>query len=118
MLFKSESMSVTPSVVINNNDNTITLERSGKNLVMKIVSSDPIRLKTWSTDPTENPWTGSPNNDTSVKFDDTYTNKGKSIMVGYELYIPADATREVKVFLIPGSYQGSIDTNIASVNQW
>ena len=61
------------------------LSSEGRNLVLKVQGPDNLEMKTWSTSPTNN-------------YD--AENPG-TIMVGFEMLIPANAQQSIEVLLVP-----------------
>ena len=67
--------------------NTAELTKDGKKLTLKVESASAIRMKTWSTEPTN---------------DYDAPNPG-TILVGFECDLPANTGKTFQVLLIPGS---------------
>ena len=80
--------------------NTITLTQKGKQLLLKVEASGDIVMKTWSTDPPH-------------EYD--APNPG-TVLVGFELTVPAHTKASTSVSLIPGNYSGK--TAISSLSKW
>ncbi len=83
-------MTTTQDAKIDQSSGIITLTKNGKTLTMKIVA-EGAKLGTWSAKPTD--------------YDPakTYENPNKGHMiVGFDVEIPAGATRDFKVYLLPG----------------
>ena len=75
---------VTPAKVTING-NHIELEQKGKKLQMEVVANIPLKIKTWSTSPTNNYDAENPN----------------TIIVGYEVQLPPNQKETILVKLLP-----------------
>lgn len=93
---------LTPASVKITGDNSAELTRNGKKLVLRVDSPGAIKMKTWSTDP--------PND-----FD--APNPG-TIMVGFEMTIPANTESQMNVFLMPSAAIGKTPAKINPLDQW
>jgi len=83
-------------------ENTATLTKDGKQLLLKVDSPAKVRMKTWSTEPTTN--YDAPNPGT--------------ILVGFECDVPANAGEIFQVLLIPLA-SGQADVSFSqSLDQW
>jgi heparinase II/III-like protein len=78
---------LTPADVKLGPDNTATLTKNGKTLLLQVNTPGAVVMKTWSTDP--------PNN-----YD--APNPG-TILVGFEVTLPANTESAIEVTLIPGT---------------
>jgi hypothetical protein len=92
---------VTPAEVELTNTGA-TLTKDGKTLYLKINTSAKYQMKTWSTSPTtgydvENPGT---------------------IMVGFEIQIPANSKQSIEVLLIPEKSASRADFLNKTLNDW
>lgn len=65
--------------------NKIELEQQGEKMRMEVISKTPVTIKTWSTEPTNDYDAENPN----------------TIIVGYEMKLPANSSETVIVRLIP-----------------
>jgi hypothetical protein len=83
-------------------ENTAELTKDGKKLFLRVHSPDKVSMKTWSTDP--------PNS-----YD--APNPG-TILVGFELQIPANASTESTVELIPEKAINKANKKIAPLQDW
>jgi len=83
-------------------ENTAELTKDGKKLLLRVHSPDKVSMKTWSTDP--------PNS-----YD--APNPG-TILVGFELQIPANASTESTVELIPEKAINKANKKIAPLQDW
>jgi hypothetical protein len=83
-------------------ENTAELTKDGRKLFLRVHSPDKVSMKTWSTDPPHN--YDAPNPGT--------------IMVGFELHIPAGASTESTVELIPEKAIDKADKKIAPLQNW
>jgi hypothetical protein len=83
-------------------ENTAELTKDGRKLFLRVHSPDKVSMKTWSTDPPHN--YDAPNPGT--------------IMVGFELQIPAGASTESTVELIPEKAMDKADKKIAPLQNW
>ena len=80
--------------------NTILLKKKGKQFWLRVKASGNIIMKTWSTDPPQ-------------EYD--APNPG-TVLVGFELTVPAHTKAFTAVSLIPGNYSGKITT--FSLSKW
>jgi hypothetical protein len=80
--------------------NTIMLTQRGKQLLLKVEASGDIVMKTWSTNPPH-------------EYD--APNPG-TVLVGFELTVPAHTKAFTSVSLVPGHYSGKITTS--SLSKW
>jgi hypothetical protein len=83
-------------------DHTATLMKDGKKLMLNVTASKNVKLKTWSTAPTND-------------FD--APNPG-TVMVGFEIIIPANEKTSQTVFLIPGNVKDPATEKTRSLDAW
>lgn len=83
-------------------DKEATLTSQGRKLVLKVQGPDNVEMKTWSTAPTNN-------------YD--AENPG-TIMVGFEVLIPANTTQSIEVLLIPEKAVAQADFSNKPLNEW
>jgi hypothetical protein len=84
------------------NGNMAELTKDGKKLTLKVMSSKNIEVKTWSTAPTND-------------FD--APNPG-TVLVGFEVIVPANENVSQTVFLIPGSSKKMPKATVTALQDW
>ncbi len=82
--------------------NTATLVKDGKKLFLQVITSSPVTMKTWSTTPTT-----------------TYDapNPGTTL-VGFEFVLPAKASTQLTVLLIPENAEREAKAKLKPLKEW
>jgi hypothetical protein len=83
-------------------DNTVSLTKDGKQLTLRVDSPSKATLKTWSTQPT-------------TSYD--AANPG-TIMVGFEIELPANTKQIIVVKLIPPAAEKKAKQKVGSLSSW
>lgn len=96
------TMLTTATPVLSAANSTITLTKGAKKVIVKVASSSPVTLKTWSTKPAtsyENPNTG-------------------TVLVGFEANLPAGTSTAFNVFLSPERNFSDINYTVQPLASW
>ncbi len=93
---------VTPADVKISGSNEAILTRNGKTLVLRVSGAPGIRMKTWSTAPVT---------------DYDAANPG-TILVGFEVTVPAHTKLPLTVYLLPGKTAGKILKEVLPLQSW
>ncbi|MCH5597770.1 hypothetical protein [Niabella ginsengisoli] len=95
------TMMTTAAVKIDD-QNTVTLTKGGKKLIMKIRHSRPISIKQWPT---------TPENDYDA------ANPGTTL-IGFEAEVPPNEQASFDVFLCPAKNKNSLDYKVDPLTEW
>lgn len=93
---------VTPASAVITGKNTVELMKDGKKLLLEVNAPAGIAMKTWSTDPPNS--YDAPNPET--------------VMVGFEITLPARSKTAITVSLIPGKALHEPRRQIQMLEQW
>ncbi|MEO5999607.1 MAG: heparinase II/III family protein [Chitinophagaceae bacterium] len=93
---------VTPAHVTITGKNTAELTKNGRKLILRVQEPATVTMKTWSTDPVH---------------DYDAPNPG-TMMVGFEVQIPANTRSALTVLLIPEKAVGSVSSKALPLQQW
>lgn len=93
---------LTPAQVRITDDGAAELVQNGKKLQIRVLEPANVVLKTWSTQPIHDYDAPNPN----------------SILVGFEVSLPANSINTLNVLLIPEGIEVNKETKIPSLNDW
>jgi hypothetical protein len=93
---------LTPANVSVNGTNQAELTKDGKTLTLQVVEPANVELKTWPTDPTHDYDTPNPG----------------TVLVGFEVKLPADSQSAITVSLTPGSATNRPKQSVPPLQRW